>query len=70
MVEEVGGQNTFTLDFLRKVSFSLLQGCRMRSTKTEFVSCPFCGRTLFGLQETTAKSTEETGHLPGVTVAT
>jgi len=69
MVEEVGGQNTFTLDFLRKVSFSLLQGCRMRSTKTEFVSCPSCGRTLFDLQETTAKITEETGHLPGVTVA-
>lgn len=69
MVEEIGGQNTFTLDFLRKVSFSLLQGCRMRSTKTEFVSCPSCGRTLFDLQETTAKITEETGHLPGVTVA-
>jgi len=70
MVEEVGGQNTFILDFLIKASFSLLQGCCRRSTKTEFVSCPFCGRTLFGLQETTAKSTEETGHLPGVTVAT
>jgi (E)-4-hydroxy-3-methylbut-2-enyl-diphosphate synthase len=61
--------DTFALDFLRKTSFSLLQGCRMRSTKTEFVSCPSCGRTLFDLQETTAKITESTGHLPGVTVA-
>mmetsp|Transcript_2546 Transcript_2546/g.3822 ORF Transcript_2546/g.3822 Transcript_2546/m.3822 type:complete len:651 (-) Transcript_2546:32-1984(-) len=69
MVEDVSGKDAFTLDFLRKLSFSLLQGCRMRSTKTEFVSCPSCGRTLFDLQETTAKITESTGHLPGVTVA-
>lgn len=69
MVEQVGEEKAFTLDFIRKTSFSLLQGCRMRSTKTEFVSCPSCGRTLFDLQETTAKITEETGHLPGVTVA-
>ena len=41
----------------------------MRNTKTEFVSCPSCGRTLFDLQETTAKITEATGHLPGVTIA-
>lgn len=69
MVEQVGEEKAFSLDFIRKTSFSLLQGCRMRSTKTEFVSCPSCGRTLFDLQETTAKITEETGHLPGVTVA-
>merc|ERR1711897_30665 len=49
--------------------FSLLQGCRMRNTKTEFVSCPSCGRTLFDLQETTANIQEATGHLPGVTIA-
>ncbi|GMI46590.1 hypothetical protein TrCOL_g11105 [Triparma columacea] len=59
----------FTLDYLRTASFSLLQGCRMRSTKTEFVSCPSCGRTLFDLQETTARIQDATGHLPGVTVA-
>lgn len=41
----------------------------MRNTKTEFVSCPSCGRTLFDLQETTASITEATGHLPGVTIA-
>ena len=69
MIEQIGEDKSFGLDFIRKTSFSLLQGCRMRSTKTEFVSCPSCGRTLFDLQETTAKITEETGHLPGVTVA-
>uniref|UniRef100_A0A0E0K242 4-hydroxy-3-methylbut-2-en-1-yl diphosphate synthase n=1 Tax=Oryza punctata TaxID=4537 RepID=A0A0E0K242_ORYPU len=38
-------------EFLRDTSFNLLQGCRMRNTKTEYVSCPSCGRTLFDLQE-------------------
>jgi len=69
MIEEVGETQPFSLEFLRKLSFSVLQGCRMRSTKTEFVSCPSCGRTLFDLQETTGKIQESTGHLPGVTVA-
>eukprot|EP00567_Pseudictyota_dubia_P011328 CAMPEP_0197440508 /NCGR_PEP_ID=MMETSP1175-20131217/7000_1 /TAXON_ID=1003142 /ORGANISM="Triceratium dubium, Strain CCMP147" /LENGTH=758 /DNA_ID=CAMNT_0042970629 /DNA_START=58 /DNA_END=2334 /DNA_ORIENTATION=+ len=69
MIEQIGEKKPFSVDFLRTTSFSLLQGCRMRSTKTEFVSCPSCGRTLFDLQETTAKIQEATGHLPGVTVA-
>jgi len=69
MIEQVGVIQPFGLEQLRKLSFSVLQGCRMRSTKTEFVSCPSCGRTLFDLQVTTAKITESTGHLPGVTVA-
>mmetsp|Transcript_27884 Transcript_27884/g.81889 ORF Transcript_27884/g.81889 Transcript_27884/m.81889 type:complete len:756 (-) Transcript_27884:169-2436(-) len=69
MVEQVGDKSPFTVDFIRTTSFSLLQGCRMRNTKTEFVSCPSCGRTLFDLQDTTAMIQEETGHLPGVTVA-
>ena len=38
------------LAFLRTTSFGLLQGSRMRNTKTEYVSCPSCGRTLFDLQ--------------------
>ena len=66
--EEVD-RSIFTTEFVRRMSFGLLQGCRMRSTKTEFVSCPSCGRTLFDLQETTAQISEATGHLPGVTVA-
>ena len=60
---------SFELNMLRTVSFGLLQGSRMRSVKTEFVSCPSCGRTLFNLQEVTAQISERTGHLPGVTVA-
>merc|ERR1712063_15983 len=54
---------------LRESSFNLLQASRMRITKTEFISCPSCGRTLFNLQETTAKIQERTGHLPGVRIA-
>lgn len=56
-------------DFLRNSSFGMLQGCRMRNTKTEFVSCPSCGRTLFDLQEVTASIREKTAHLPGVAIA-
>jgi (E)-4-hydroxy-3-methylbut-2-enyl-diphosphate synthase len=41
----------------------------MRNTKTEYVSCPSCGRTLFDLQEVTGKIQEKTGHLPGVAIA-
>lgn len=69
LIEQIGDKDHFAVDFVRKTSFSLLQGSRMRSTKTEFVSCPSCGRTLFDLQETTAAIAEATGHLPGVTVA-
>jgi (E)-4-hydroxy-3-methylbut-2-enyl-diphosphate synthase len=69
MVEQLGDKKHFSVDFLRTTSFSLLQGSRMRNTKTEFVSCPSCGRTLFDLQETTASIQEATGHLPGVTIA-
>jgi (E)-4-hydroxy-3-methylbut-2-enyl-diphosphate synthase len=39
------------VEYLRTTSFGLLQGSRMRNTKTEYVSCPSCGRTLFNLQE-------------------
>merc|ERR1719198_2010071 len=67
MIEDLKQGNQ--LESLRSMSFALLQGARMRNTKTEFVSCPSCGRTLFDLQETTAKIQESTGHLPGVTIA-
>jgi len=59
----------FDLGLLRQTSFNLLQGCRMRSTKTDFVSCPSCGRTLFDLQEVTEQIKQKTGHLPGVSIA-
>nr|AHA11129.1 chloroplast 4-hydroxy-3-methylbut-2-enyl diphosphate synthase [Picrorhiza kurrooa] len=56
-------------EFLRNTSFNLLQGCRMRNTKTEYVSCPSCGRTLFDLQEISAEIREKISHLPGVSIA-
>merc|ERR1719454_201495 len=56
-------------DDLRESSFNLLQASRMRISKTEFISCPSCGRTLFNLQDTTARIQARTGHLPGVRVA-
>ena len=65
MIEHPGVE----LDYLRRTSFGLLQGSRMRSTKTDYVSCPSCGRTLFDLQEVTAAISERTGHLPGVAIA-
>jgi len=67
LVEAKAG--AFDTELVRRTSFGLLQGSRMRSTKTEFVSCPSCGRTLFDLQEVTAQISERTGHLPGVAIA-
>lgn len=49
-------------------SFSILQAARTRTTKTEFISCPGCGRTLFNLQETVAKIKAATGHLKGLKI--
>jgi len=49
--------------------FSVLQSARMRTVKTEFISCPSCGRTLFDLQEVAKRIREKTGHLPGVKIA-
>ena len=51
------------------LSFNILQGCRMRATKTEFIACPSCGRTLFDLQEVTQQIRARTDHLPGVKIA-
>ena len=49
--------------------FNILQGSRARITRTEYVACPSCGRTLFDLQSTTEKIREQTDHLKGVTIA-
>lgn len=57
------------LDFRCQMSFNLLQACRMRSVKTDFISCPGCGRTLFDLQEVTKRIQSKTAHLPGVKIA-
>ncbi len=53
----------------RDRAYDLLQGSRARISKTEFVVCPSCGRTLFDLESTTQRVKESTGHLKGVTIA-
>ncbi len=58
-----------TEQFINNTSFSILQATRTRISKTEYISCPSCGRTLFDLQETTAKIRAITNHLKGVKIA-
>ena len=55
--------------FTNNTAFSILQATRTRISKTEYISCPSCGRTLFDLQETTAKIRSVTNHLKGVKIA-
>ena len=55
-------------DHLRLL-FNVLQAAGVRITKTEFVSCPSCGRTLFDLQSTTERIASRTSHLKGVKIA-
>lgn len=54
---------------VRALSFNILQGSRKRTSKTEFIACPGCGRTLFDLQGVTKRIREKTSHLPGVKIA-
>ena len=51
------------------LAYNILQGARARITKTEFVACPSCGRTLFDLQSVTQTIRARTDHLKGVTIA-
>jgi (E)-4-hydroxy-3-methylbut-2-enyl-diphosphate synthase len=51
------------------LAYRILQGARLRTTWTEFISCPSCGRTLFDLEETTARIKARTQHLKGVKIA-
>ena len=57
-----------TIDALNQLSFGILQAARTRMSKTEYISCPSCGRTLFDLQETTAMIRQRTDHLKGVKI--
>jgi (E)-4-hydroxy-3-methylbut-2-enyl-diphosphate synthase len=56
------------LTFINSTAFGILQATRTRISKTEYISCPSCGRTLFDLQETTAKIREKTSHLKGIKI--
>ena len=53
---------------VNSLSFGILQATRTRISKTEYISCPSCGRTLFDLQETTAKIRSKTSHLKGLKI--
>ncbi|HEV8083437.1 MAG TPA: (E)-4-hydroxy-3-methylbut-2-enyl-diphosphate synthase [Chitinophagaceae bacterium] len=65
------GNNEIELQtkLLNSIAFGILQAARTRISKTEYISCPSCGRTLFDLQETTARIRSVTNHLKGVKIA-
>ena len=67
-VEAPGLDAQERIAFTTRLSFGLLQATRLRMTKTEYISCPSCGRTLFDLQETTALIRSQTDHLKGVKI--
>ena len=62
----ISGEQPNTL--INSTAFGILQATRTRISKTEYISCPSCGRTLFDLQETTAKIRERTSHLKGIKI--
>jgi (E)-4-hydroxy-3-methylbut-2-enyl-diphosphate synthase len=64
-----GGGREGAEQFINNTAFGILQATRTRISKTEYISCPSCGRTLFDLQETTAKIRARTHHLKGVKIA-
>lgn len=59
---------TIAPKLINATAFGILQATRTRISKTEYISCPSCGRTLFDLQETTAKIRTVTDHLKGVKI--
>jgi (E)-4-hydroxy-3-methylbut-2-enyl-diphosphate synthase len=60
---------TLDISLMNSIAFYILQATRTRISKTEYISCPSCGRTLFDLQETTAKIRAVTNHLKGLKIA-
>ncbi len=61
-------QNCCSPQVANSTAFGILQATRTRISKTEYISCPSCGRTLFDLQETTQKIRERTDHLKGIKI--
>ncbi|WP_113637805.1 (E)-4-hydroxy-3-methylbut-2-enyl-diphosphate synthase [Nubsella zeaxanthinifaciens] len=60
--------NGIALETINSTSFGILQATRTRISKTEYISCPSCGRTLFDLQETTQAIRSRTSHLKGIKI--
>ncbi len=61
-------KNCVSTQICNSTAFGILQATRTRISKTEYISCPSCGRTLFDLQETTQKIRERTHHLKGIKI--
>lgn len=68
---QINSRNSDTLSIcdMLSLSYNILQGARLRISKTEYISCPSCGRTQFDLQTTTDRIRKETRHLKGVKIA-
>ncbi len=64
----ISGKPHVSVKIANSTSFGILQATRTRISKTEYISCPSCGRTLFDLQETTNKIRQRTSHLKGVKI--
>ncbi|MDC2984559.1 (E)-4-hydroxy-3-methylbut-2-enyl-diphosphate synthase [Candidatus Marinimicrobia bacterium] len=64
----LSSKSKINISFINKTSFGVLQATRTRITKTEYISCPSCGRTLFDLQEVTARIRSKTEHLKGLKI--
>ncbi|SFH20937.1 (E)-4-hydroxy-3-methylbut-2-enyl-diphosphate synthase [Pedobacter insulae] len=65
----INAPTTIGLSLVNSSSFGILQATRTRISKTEYISCPSCGRTLFDLQETTQYIRSKTDHLKGIKIA-
>lgn len=61
-------EGTLSVEEINSVAFGILQASRVRITKTEFISCPGCGRTMFHLQHVIARIKERTSHLKGLKI--
>ena len=64
----IAAENCGSDKSVNDTAFGILQATRTRISKTEYISCPSCGRTLFDLQETTAKIRAKTAHLKGLKI--
>jgi (E)-4-hydroxy-3-methylbut-2-enyl-diphosphate synthase len=64
----IAAQNCGGDKIVNETAFNILQATRTRISKTEYISCPSCGRTLFDLQETTGKIRSRTYHLKGIKI--
>lgn len=67
--DDIEIQGLYDADFLSALRLNILQAARIKMSKTDFISCPSCGRTLFDLQLVSARIRRRTAHLPGVKIA-